>query len=103
MGLSCRDVAKNLNIDPATVSRIVARFDSTGSVDPSPRIGAPCKLCDYDKFVIIENMLDRPNMYLHELQQVIEQSTGTQIDESTICRFLKRNNFSRKKLSHVAL
>ena len=31
MGLSCRDVAKSLNIDPSTVSRIVSRFDETGS------------------------------------------------------------------------
>ena len=35
MGLSCRDVAKHLNVDSSTVSRIVSRFDETGSVDPT--------------------------------------------------------------------
>ena len=28
-------------------------------VDPTPRKGAPCKLSDYDKFVIIERLLDK--------------------------------------------
>ena len=32
-GLSCMDVAKHLNVDPSTVSRIVSRFDETDSVD----------------------------------------------------------------------
>ena len=42
-------------------------------------------------------------MYLHEVQQKVWETTGTVLDESTICRFLKRNNFSWKKLSLVAL
>ena len=103
MGLSCRDVARNLKVDPSTVSRIVSRFEATGNVDPTPRSGAPNKLSDYDEFVLIEILLEQPSKYLHELQQEIENSTGTQIDMSTICRFLKRNNFSRKRLNHVAL
>lgn len=97
MGLACVTVARNLGIDPATVSRTVALFESTGDVEPVPRTGAPSKLCDYDQFVIIENLLDQPSMYLYELQQVIEESTGTQVAESTICRFLKKNDFFKKK------
>ena len=31
------------------------------------------------------------------------ESTGTHADVSTICRFLKSNKFSRKRLSHIAL
>ena len=37
MGLSCRDVAKHLNVDSSTVSRIASRVDKTGSVDPTDR------------------------------------------------------------------
>ena len=39
MGHSCRDVAKNLNVDPSIASRIVSRFDETGSVNPTDRKG----------------------------------------------------------------
>ena len=29
--------------------------------------------------------------------------TGTEVDEATVCRFLKKNNFSKEKLQQVAL
>ena len=103
LGLTCREVAKNLNVDASTVSRVVSTFNDTGNVDTRPRKGAPTKLLPFDEFVIIENILERPGIYLHELQNDIKQTTGTDVDVSTICRFLKRNNFSRKKLSHIAL
>ena len=65
------------------------------------RNSAPMKLSAFDEFAIMVNILERPDMYLHELQSDIKQTAGT--DVSTICRFLKRNNFSRKKLSNIAL
>ena len=55
-GLSCRDVAEHLIVDPSTVSRIVSRFEETGSVDPTDRIGVPSKLSNYDENIIIENL-----------------------------------------------
>ena len=103
LGLTCRQVASNLNVDPSTVSRVVSRFNETGNVDVQPRSGAPMKLSAFDEFVIMENILERPDMYLHELQSDIKQTTRADVDVSTICRFLKRNNFSRKKRSHIAL
>ena len=103
MGLSCRDVAKHLNFNPSTISSIVSRFDETGSVYPTDRKGVTSELSDYDENIIIENLLEKPGMYLHELQYKISNITGTQVDESTICRFLKRNNFTHKLLSHLAL
>ena len=56
-----------------------------------------------DENIIIENLLEKPGMYLHELQYEISSITGTQVDESTICRFLKRNNFTHKRLSICSL
>ena len=87
----------------STVSRVVSKFNQTGNVDTKPRKGAPMKLSAFDEFVIMENILERPGKYLYELQSDIKQTIGTDVDVSTICRFLKRSNFSWKKLSHVAL
>ena len=103
LGLTCRQAARNLNVDPSTVCRVVSRFNETGNVDVQSRNGAPMKLSAFDEFAIMENTLERPDMYLHELQSDIKRTTGTDVDVSTICRFLKRNNFSRKKLSNIAL
>ena len=75
----------------------MSRFDETGSVDPTDRKGVPSKLSDYYENIIIDNLLEKPGMYLHELQYEISNITGTQVDESTIYRFLKRNNFMHKR------
>ena len=100
-GLTCREVAKNLNVDPSTVSRVVSRFGDTPNVEVMARKGAPTKMTALDEFVIMENILERPSTYLHELQSDLKLTTGTDVHVATICRFLQRNNFSRKKLSHV--
>ena len=42
-------------------------------------------------------------MYLAELRQELIEATGTEVSLSTICRTLKRLDFSRKKLGHVAI
>ena len=86
IGLSCRAVANNLNVDPSTVSRIARRFEATGDVEPTPKKGVRTKLCKYDEFVIVDSLLERPSMYLHEVQQKVWETTGTPLDESTICR-----------------
>ncbi len=59
-------MAINLIVDPSTVSRVVSRFNTTGNVDVQLRKGAPVKLSAFDEFVIMENILKRPEMYEDE-------------------------------------
>jgi len=66
LGLPCRQVASNLNVDPSTVSRVVSGFN-----------GARMELSVIDELVIMENILERPDMYLHELQSGIRQTTSS--------------------------
>ena len=54
------------------------------------------KLSNHEELAIIEATLDNPGAYLHELQQLILQSTGTIVSTSTICTVFKQG-FSRKK------
>ena len=61
--------------------------------------GAQSKLAVYDEFSILDSILARPGMYL---QQKVNETTGNTVHESTICHFLRRNNFSRKRFSLVA-
>jgi len=39
----------------------VSRFDETGSVDPIDRKEVPSKLSNYDEYIIIENLLEKPD------------------------------------------
>ena len=60
------------------------------------------KLDDHDEMVILEGVLDSPFMYLHEIQNTLLQTTGTNISTATICKFLHSHGFSYKKLAFRA-
>lgn len=74
-------IANKINIDASTVSRILALFEETGDVKKRPH---PCgqahhqqKLTAIDQLFVIEVVLERPGVYLHELQQLLLEETGT--------------------------
>ena len=79
------------------------RFDDTGFVDPLPtNDGHAVKLTDFDQFTIIESVLDNPAVYLKEIRQNIQETSGIVVAESTICRYLHKSGFSCQKLAQVA-
>lgn len=97
---SSREIAQNLNVDQSTVSRTVKLFDEQGDVtkkDYPGNVGTK-KLTPIDQLVILELVIDRPGIYLHELQQELANETGTEVDSTTICRFLSKSGFSRQKM-----
>ena len=104
-GRTCKEVALNLGVDAATVSRTVARFRETGGVQkrkhPSTRVFR--KLTAPLELMIIHFVLKRPGAYLHEIASELFDTTGADISLSTICNFLKRIGFTRQKLRIAAL
>ena len=101
LGLTYQQIAKNLCVDLSTVWRAVEKFNAEGTVASKYSKG-PQTLTDFEKFVIMETVLEKPSAYLREICMDLLVKTGTTISESAICRFLQRNNFSRKKLHNVA-
>ena len=102
-GKSYKKVGGNLGVDPSTVCRTVALFNVTGSVDKRkhPPNSGTTVLTKIDKIVILETVLDRPEVLLRELQQTLILETGTCVDVSTIWRFLQVSNFTRQKMVMV--
>ena len=94
-------------IATSTVQRVVQRFEESGTVtkDPYPKgHNHPSQiLTEVDELLIIHLVLDRPSIYLHEIQKELAETTGTAISVPTLCNFLHKNGFSRKKLGGVAL
>ena len=90
MGLPYRKIAENLNVDYSTVCRTVKLFEDTGSMNSIQGFHeiTSKKLDSHDKMVILEAVLDCPSMYLHELQNVLLQATGTNVSTATTCKFL---------------
>jgi len=53
---------------------------------------------------LIQALLDRPDIYLDEIQLELHEATGIDVSLSTICGTTKRLGFSRKKkLRQIAL
>ena len=74
--LSVQKIATNVNIDQSTVSRILTHFDETGNIQKAtyPNLGQSHhlkKLTETDEHLIIEVVVDRPGIYLHEIQQLL--------------------------------
>jgi len=103
LGLTYEEIASRLSVDPSTVWRAVQRFEEHGTVDSCyTHEGPPNKLTSLDEFVMLKAVINRPAIHLYEIQRLVEQTTGTTISESAICRFPHKNNFSRKKLQRMA-
>ena len=56
-----------------------------------------------DELVLMEAIVKQLSVYLHELQNILLQTTGTTICLTAIHNFLTYQGFSHKKLSHRAL
>ena len=101
LGLTYKQIATNLSVDISTVWRAVEKFQTEGTVG-SKYCKGPQTLSEFQKFVIMQTVLEKPAAYLREICTDLSVNTGTTVSESAICRFFQRNNFSRKKLHLVA-
>ena len=104
MGLTFREVARNLNVSLGTVHNIFRLFEETGEVDPKhPDRTSTRKLSSNEELIIIGLILDNPGLYLGEICQNIADVTGTRISSPTVCRILRKHGLTRKKIQQVAL
>ena len=104
LNLTYDTIAANLNIDSSTVSRTVLLFRRTGhmtkkSYDAS---NLPRELTNTVQLIILQTVLERPGILLHEIQAEIEYTTGTHLAPSTTCQFLHKSGFSRQRMHIIA-
>ena len=99
------NISKNLNIHKSTVARILALFHRTGSVAKKvyPKDAAFRKITSVCGLLIVNLVVSKPGIYLHEIQAELKDALQIDVNLSTIGRFLFANKFTRQKLRHVAL
>ena len=101
---SQHETAALLHVCTKSVDRYVELFLSTGDVAAKPRKNGPDRLLnEYEEMMLVQLLSEQPTLYLHELQYMLLQETGTSVDCSTICRSLKRLGFSRQQMCHIAV
>ena len=106
LGLSCRVIAENLNIDRSTVHRIIRLFRVTGDVSKKsypPNSNKPCKLSKPAQLLILNLITETPQIYLREIRKEVSDFMGIEVDVSTICKFLHKNCITRQKMRVSAL
>ena len=105
LGLSNQDIARNLGVDPSTISRVVSLFKATGNVQktPYPKDARPNKkLTKTVELTILHTVLQRPGIYLHELRMEVFLLTRVDVSVSSLFIFLHGSNFTHQRMQLVA-
>ena len=76
LGHTYEQISKNLGVDSSTVQRTVALLNATGSVQKHayPKERAFRKLTPIAQLFILNLVLEKPGIYLHEIQRELEAS-----------------------------
>ena len=87
-----------------SIQRYMEQFHATGSVVPTAQKRGPDKLLsDFEQFTILQTLIHKPTSYLHEVQDQLFEVTGVWVHASTICRMIKEQGFTRKRVCRIAL
>ena len=84
--LPFKTISKNLYVDVSTV-RLTVESCSIAPVLWTNNSRQWRKLTEADQFLLLELVIERPGIYLHELRHELHAS-GTEASMATICRFL---------------
>lgn len=98
-GKSIRLVARDNYVGKSTVERLVNRYKRTGDVvSVQDKHGPSHKLSDQEELIVLQLFLDKPGIYLREVQKELLDITGTWISCATLCRVAQRFGLSRQKM-----
>lgn len=102
--LKLEKIAENLCIDTSTVQRICSKFDTTGQVSKKKYTSQNLmlKLSKPVQLTILRLVLEKRDIYLWEIQRELKFLYNLDVCISSICKLLKKSNFSRKKLQLIA-
>ena len=95
--MSIRKVAERLMVNKSTVNEWLKLYREQGNVKPK-RVGSTRKsqLEEY-KEEVKRMVAEYPDYTLAEYREYCAEKMGVELSESAICRFLKKENLTRKK------
>ena len=79
-----------------SVDRYISLYHSTGTVEPSKQHHGPlCLLSEFEQISLLHSLVNKPTMYLEELQSQLYERTGKWVHVSTICRTVQHLGLTR--------
>ena len=77
-GQSIRSDAKGNYVSASTVEKVVLLYKRTGDVrSVRKKLGPDTVLSDQEELIVLQLFLDKPGIYLREVQQELYDATGT--------------------------
>ena len=102
--LTQKEISDQFHVSEQTVHRYLQLFRQTGDVEIRHRRDGPEKLLgNFEQLTLLRLVLIQPGLYLHELQEMLNDDYGVVISIPTICRALKQMGCTRQSMHHVAL
>ena len=103
-GMAVADIATTFLVSERTVQRYIERFEQTGNVSRFVKKDGPNRLLDeLDEAVLVQLILDKPGVYLNELQHALAATNRVEAGTATIWRTLLRLGFTHKKIKHLPM
>ena len=102
--LEVHEISKQLSILERTVRRYIHPFEQIGDIKPvSQRHGPHRLLGEFEQLMLLRLVLDKPGIYLHEVQSEWVARFGIDVCVSTLCKTLRHMGCTRQVMQHVAL
>ena len=100
-GISCRRIARQLNVSKTSVSRTFLNFKKYWCVEDLSQLGGRSRLLSADDIKYLEELLkEKIDWYLWELQSEMELWLGRQISYCTIWREIHRLGYTHKQVKN---
>lgn len=94
---SIRQVAERFQVSKTTVQSLLKRKQATGALKPAPATGGKAsQLTGYEQ-EIAEMVETHRDYTLSEYCEYWQDKTGVRVSESTMCRFLQKQELTLKK------
>ena len=103
--LTDKEVAANLCISPSTVQRIIKLFKTTGGISKRSYRSeqAHRSITKPVEFFIVDLLLEKPGIYLREVQFELETQLGLAVSAGCLCKSLHKVVFTHQRLSKYAI
>jgi transposase len=93
-----RELAERFKVSLSFTRDFLRRYRETGEIKAKPQGGdRRSKIKGKDQELLKKIVVEQSDIYLREIQESLEKSTGINVSVSSLCRTLKRLKLGRKK------
>jgi transposase len=95
---SIQQLAARFQVSYSFVNRLLKRYNTTQSIDPSPHGGGKPPSVNAQQLNLVSQLVEEDNdATLQQLCDRLKDKTGVIVSVPTMCRLLKKLNLTRKK------